>query len=540
MTKGRGALQDINQRDVLEPIVKKCFTVGRVRDIVPSLREAFKVAASGTPGPVFVELPLDVLYSYMLVAAGMGTYELTRRKLVDDAQLSRVVVPVEAGNSSPRAYLSSLDADATVFLRPEGPSSTPFLARAYTSLMVRDVFGGAPDQRTLDDAYFAPLPVDVPMPSRSDVAAAAKLLAGAKRPVLVLGSQATLVVPRIDELRAAIESLGIPTFLGGMTRGLLGRFGPLHVRQGRGNALAQADVIVLLGAVADFRLAYGRTLPKGAAIVAVNRDKASLFLNHSLFWRSRVASQSDPCEFMLALASAMMKSGHDGARFASWVGDLQAQEAAKDRANRAKGAERAVGRGDLAGQSLVNPLALLASVEAALPDDAILVADGGDFVATASYILRPRGPLCWLDPGAYGTLGVGGGFALGAKLVRPEAEVWLIWGDGSAGYSVAEFDTFARHGVPVIGLVGNDACWTQIEREQLPMFGSSAACPLAYCAYDEVARGYGGEGLLLDDPSEEKARRVIAEARRLCAQGRPVLINALIGKTDFREGSISV
>lgn len=65
-----------------------------------------------------------------------------------------------------------------------------------------------------------------------------------------------------------------------------------------------------------------------------------------------------------------------------------------------------------------------------------------------SYIFsRPRGPLKWLDPGAFGTLGVGGGFALGAKLCRPDSDVWIIYGDGSLGYSVAEFDTFTRHKV---------------------------------------------------------------------------------------------
>ena len=78
------------------------------------------------------------------------------------------------------------------------------------------------------------------------------------------------------------------------------------------------------------------------------------------------------------------------------------------------------------------------------------MADGGDFVGTAAYILRPRGPLSWLDPGAFGTLGVGGGFALGAKLVRPEADVWIIWGDGSCAYSIAEYDTFKRFMVNVI------------------------------------------------------------------------------------------
>lgn len=95
------------------------------------------------------------------------------------------------------------------------------------------------------------------------------------------------------------------------------------------------------------------------------------------------------------------------------------------------------------------------------------------------YVFRPRGPLSWLDPGAFGTLGVGGGFALGAKLCRPDAEVWILYGDGSCGFSVAEIDTMTRHKVPVIALVGNDAAWTQIAREQMPMFGSNVACKLS-------------------------------------------------------------
>jgi len=176
------------------------------------------------------------------------------------------------------------------------------------------------------------------------------------------------------------------------------------------------------------------------------------------------------------------------------------------------------------------------------------VADGGDFVATSSYILRPRGPLTWLDPGAFGTLGVGGGFALGAKLCRPDAQVWIIWGDGSAGYSLAEFDTFKRHNIPVIGLVGNDACWTQIEREQVPMFQDDVACPLHYSAYHTVAEGYGGQGIELRGVGEtleqtgENIRQVVQEAQRLSSgpDAKPVLINCHIGKTDFREGSLSV
>ena len=132
-----------------------------------------------------------------------------------------------------------------------------------------------------------------------------------------------------------------------------------------------------------------------------------------------------------------------------------------------------------------------------MSDDALLVADGGDFVGTAAYVLHPRGPLGWLDPGAFGTLGVGAGFALGAALARPGREVWMILGDGACGWSLAEFDSFVRHGVPVIALVGNDAGWTQIAREQVKMLHDDVATVLARSAYHEVVAGFGAAGLLV-------------------------------------------
>src|SRR5690606_25731315 len=143
----------------------------------------------------------------------------------------------------------------------------------------------------------------------------------------------------------------------------------------------------------------------------------------------------------------------------------------------------------------VNPVALFRAIEREAADDAIIVADGGDFVATASYVLHPRGPLAWLDPGPFGTLGVGAGFAIGAATTRPGRGVWIVFGDGACGFGVAEFDTFARHRIPVIAVVGNDAGWTQIAREQVKMLKDDVATALARTAYHEVARGFGAEGL---------------------------------------------
>ncbi|MGZ5196234.1 MAG: thiamine pyrophosphate-dependent enzyme, partial [Ramlibacter sp.] len=153
-------------------------------------------------------------------------------------------------------------------------------------------------------------------------------------------------------------------------------------------------------------------------------------------------------------------------------------------------------------------------------------------------VLHPRGPLAWLDPGAFGTLGVGAGFALGAALARPGREVWIVFGDGACGYGLVEFDTFVRHGVPVIALVGNDAGWTQIAREQVKMLHDDVATVLARTDYHTVAAGFGAEGILVRRLDE--VQPALVRARELAAQGKAVLVNVWLDKTEFREGSLSM
>ena len=212
-----------------------------------------------------------------------------------------------------------------------------------------------------------------------------------------------------------------------------------------------------------------------------------------------------------------------------WVAQLRKRDQERDEEIRRKA--------ETPGE-LINPLHLCQKIEQVIDPDSILVADGGDFVATASYIVKPRNPLSWLDPGVFGTLGVGAGFALGAKLCRPEAEVWILYGDGSVGYSLAEFDTFVRHNIPVIAVVGNDAGWTQIAREQMEILEDDVGTVLRHSGYHIAAEGFGGKGLLLKDP--QQIPEVLLQAKTAAAQGQPVLINAHLGKTDFRKGSISM
>jgi acetolactate synthase-1/2/3 large subunit len=229
------------------------------------------------------------------------------------------------------------------------------------------------------------------------------------------------------------------------------------------------------------------------------------------------------------MLQALTQRVGEGARRPDWVAQLRARDAEREREIDAQAS---------ATGEYVNPIAFFRMLDRAIGTNAVMVADGGDFVATASYIVRPRGPLAWLDPGAFGTLGVGAGFALGAALVRPEDEVWLIWGDGASGYGLAEFDSFVRHRVPVIAVVGNDAGWTQIAREQVKMLNDDVGTVLARTAYHEVAAGFGAAGLLVTRTAEVPA--ALQRARELARQGRPVLLNVWLDKTEFREGSLSM
>jgi acetolactate synthase-1/2/3 large subunit len=325
-----------------------------------------------------------------------------------------------------------------------------------------------------------------------------------------------------EAVAAAVRALGVPTFLAGMARGLLGRHDRLQFRHARGKALKEADVVIIAGFPFDFRLGYGRSIGSKARVVSANLSGRELRKNR----RPEIALEMHPGQFLQDLASEPAAAPRERE---PWLAALRAREAERDE----EIARQAARPGDL-----VNPLDLLLRVERAMADDAVMVVDGGDFVATAAYILRPRAPLSWLDPGVFGTLGVGGGFAVGAALCRPEAEIWLLYGDGSSAYSLAEFDTFVRHGLAPIAIVGTDAAWAQIARDQRDVLGDDVGTVLRRTDYHTVAEGYGGVGLLLDSPGSIDA--TLNEARAISRAGRPVCINAHIAASEFRKGSLSM
>jgi thiamine pyrophosphate-dependent acetolactate synthase large subunit-like protein len=472
--QGRGALQDIDQRPLVAPHVKKFFKVTRVRDLGPAVADALALAGSGVPGPVFVECPVDLLYD-----------EASIRQWYADA----------AGKGSGLADRA---------------------LRWYLGRHVRQMFEGSQDHAT-------PAVQDVSLPLAGDAAVRAALaaLTKAQRPLAVVGSQAVVDAGEVQHLAKAITRLGIPVYLSGMARGLLGRDHALQMRHQRRQALREADCVLLAGVPCDFRLDYGKHVRRSATLIAANRSAKDANLNRV----PDVAALGDAGQFLQALATATPKSPDHRDWLASLRSRDQSREAEIDQQAAVEGLH-------------VNPIALFRALEQEAGEHAIFVADGGDFVATASYVLHPRGPLTWLDPGAFGTLGVGAGFALGAATTRPDGEVWIVFGDGACGYGLTEFDSFVRHGIPVIAIVGNDAGWTQIAREQVKMLKDDVATVLARTAYHEVARGFGAEGLLVT--RQDQVVPALRKARALVRRGRPVLVNVWLDKTEFREGSLSM
>ncbi len=236
----------------------------------------------------------------------------------------------------------------------------------------------------------------------------------------MIGSQALAEAAEAAALADAVARLGIPVYLSGMARGLLGREHPLQMRHQRRQALREADCVLLAGVPCDFRLDYGKHVRRSATLIAANRSAKDARLNR----RPDIAAIGDAGRFLRALADAAPPAADAASRWAAWTTQLRARDAEREAEIDRQAAEHG---------EFVNPIALLRAVEREAAADALLVADGGDFVATAAYVLHPRAPLSWLDPGAFGTLGVGAGFALGAALAHPGREVWIVFGDGACG-----------------------------------------------------------------------------------------------------------
>ncbi len=398
---------------------------------------------------------------------------------------------------------------------PDATRIPEFMARAF-----RVALDGRPGPVFLEMAFDilgdfvnaddAPLPARYRSTARrypdpKAVRQAAEVLRRARRPVLIAGSGAYWDGAS-EALGRLAERTALPVYLNGMARGLLPPDHPSLFALSRGKALKQADAVIVAGTPLDFRLRYGQ-FGEEARLVQIEPDGTTLGHNRDV----DVGIIGDVAATLAALDLALEEMG--GVTFAGWRDDVAAVERAMAEAQ----AEY-----ERLDTSPVNHFRLAREIEAWADETTTIIGDGGDVVAMAAKVIRPRGPGLWLDPGPLGCLGVGQPFALAAKKLRPDHKVLVISGDGSFGFNGFELDTALRHGLPFVTVVGNDAQWGQIRNPQVLFFGEAraVATQLAPTRYDLVAEALGGHGELVESPAE-----IQPALERAFASGKPAVVN---------------
>jgi len=383
----------------------------------------------------------------------------------------------------------------------------PHSGPAFLDFPLDQVFMGAEDPEP-------PAPLSEPWRGSGAgsrfVERAAALLRDAERPVIMAGTG--LYWGRGEgALRALAEEQRIPVFLNGLGRGCLPADHKLFFSRARGTALGGADVALVIGVPLDFRLAFGAVFAEGAEIVVIDAAEPD---------RSQprpVAAElygALPATLEALRAAASGGAADVSSARAAWIESLRATETGK----------RAPEAADFSDERApLHPMRIYGELAKLLDRNAIIVGDGGDFVSYAGRVVDSYEPGCWVDPGPYGCLGSGIGYALGAKLARPGRQVVLLLGDGAFGFSGMDLETLARHGVNVVGVMGNNGIWALEKHPMEAIYGYSVAAELRPgTRYDQIAEALGCHGELVSRPDELRPA-----LERALGAGRPALVNVL-------------
>jgi acetolactate synthase-1/2/3 large subunit len=332
----------------------------------------------------------------------------------------------------------------------------------------------------------------------------AALLRAAQRPVLVLGSD-VWADGADTAARAFADATGIPVIANGMARGILPPDHPLLVTRARGAAFAGSDLVMVVGTPLDFRLGYGAFGDPPAPVIHV-ADSAGQIARH----RDLAASAAgDLTAFFLRLAEEI----DTPLPIDEWAGSL------RDRAEAAIAADAP----DLASASdPIHPARVYGELLPRLAEDAVVIGDGGDFVSFAGRYVEPRRPGHWLDPGPYGCLGTGPGYAMAARLAHPSSQVVLLLGDGAAGFSLMDVDSLVRHDLPAVIVIGNNAGWNLERHPMRFLYGYDVAADLRPTAYDDVVSALGGAGETVTQPGD-----IGPALDRAFAAGVPYAVNVM-------------
>ena len=403
------------------------------------------------------------------------------------APLTKSAETVKQTGEIPAATCAAID---TALAQPSGP--------AFLDYPLDVVFGEAEGEPTAPPAHVAE-PAD-------GVERAAELLASAERPAIMAGTG--LYWARGEsELAHVAEALGAPTFLNGMGRGCLPADHELCFSRARGHGLKEADVALAIGLPLDFRLGFGGSFGEETKIVWLDSAPNELTANRT------------PDVELVGDISATLAALHEGIgnqpeRTRAWRNAVGAVEAEKREAEIEQLDDD---------RAPLHPMRVYRELAKVLDRDAIVIGDGGDFVSYAGRVIDTYEPGCWMDPGPFGCLGAGPGQAVGAKLARPDRQVCLLLGDGAFGFAGMEFDTLARHGLPVVGVIGNNGIWALEHHPMKFLYGYSMAAELRQgTRYDTIAEALGCHAELVSEPGE-----LLPALERAFESGRPALVNVL-------------
>jgi thiamine pyrophosphate-dependent acetolactate synthase large subunit-like protein len=342
---------------------------------------------------------------------------------------------------------------------------------------------------------------------RSEEAAA--LLAKAERPAIMAGTGLYWAHGE-EELRALAEAVGIPVFLNGMGRGCLPADHELCFSRARGKGLKEADVALVVGVPLDFRLAFGGSIGEETKLVSLDVVESELKATR----QPDLALVGDIPATLAALREAAAPADGVRDRTDAWTSSLRDHESEK------RTAEQSELDDD---RAPLHPVRVYKELNEVLDRDAIVIGDGGDFVSYAGRYIETHEPGCWMDPGPYGCLGAGPGQAIGAAKARPDRQICLLLGDGAFGFSGMEFDTMARHNLPVVGIIGNNGIWALEHHPMMFLYGYSMAAKLTpETRYDQIAEALGCHSELVEKPTDLRPA-----LDRAFSAGKPALVNVL-------------
>ena len=384
------------------------------------------------------------------------------------------------------------------FLAAQAPHSGP----AFVDFPLDLVFSEA---EVPDSGRTAPHASTGPEPDGAAMERAIALLKQADRPVIMAGTNLYWGHGETALLQLA-EARGIPVFLNGMGRGCVPADHRLAFSRARGDGLKRADLALVIGVPMDFRLGFGGAFGAETELVVI--DRAEPVRDHPRPVAAELYGG------LPAILDALREGTNDRADTSAWVAHLRTQETVK----RARETEELNDP-----RSPLHPMRLYKELGEVLDRTAIVIGDGGDFVSYAGRVIDTYEPGGWMDPGPFGCLGSGPGYALAAKLAHPERQVVLLQGDGAFGFAGMEFDTLARHGVNVVSVMGNNGIWALEKHPMEMLYGYSVAAELRPgTRYDKVVEALGGHGELVERPEDVKPALV-----RAFESGLPALVNVL-------------